>query len=63
MHHRYGRATEPCKTRSGAQLWRSDGTERGTFRVDDTEDVARTAAGAAPRYLTAFNGYIFYQVR
>jgi ELWxxDGT repeat protein len=52
---------DACKTRAGPQLWRSDGTERGTHRVDDVSEDLKTRAGAAPAYLTPFQGALYFQ--
>jgi ELWxxDGT repeat protein len=42
---------------SGRELWRSDGTEAGTFRV---KDVAAGASSSSPDQFTEFNGKLFF---
>lgn len=42
---------------SGRELWRSDGTEAGTFRV---KDVAAGASSSSPDQFTEFNGVLFF---
>lgn len=63
INRRYGRAGEVCKLRKGRQLWRSDGTELGTYRVDDVSQAGPTSAhGLAPAFLTEFNDFLYFQV-
>lgn len=42
---------------SGRELWRSDGSEAGTFRV---KDAAAGAASSSPDQFTEFNGKLFF---
>src|SRR5690606_24856434 len=45
----------------GTELWRSDGTEAGTYLVRDIN--AKTPTGSShgsPRYLTNVNGQLFF---
>lgn len=42
---------------NGVELWRSDGTEAGTFMVKD----AMTSGGYAPRNFTVVNGLLIYE--
>ena len=49
-----------CHLRGGAELWRTDGTERGTTRVDD---LRPGLSGASPEYLTIFNGALYYAAK
>jgi ELWxxDGT repeat protein len=42
---------------TGLELWTSDGTAEGTHRV---ADIAAGAADAAPCYLTALNGRVYF---
>lgn len=46
-----------CYTRAGAELWRTDGTSRGTRRVDD---LRAGIAGSSPSFLTEFDGALFF---
>lgn len=41
----------------GEELWRSDGTEAGTYRV---KDIAPGATTATPRCLVAFGGNVYF---
>jgi ELWxxDGT repeat protein len=42
---------------TGEELWRSDGTAGGTFRV---KDIARGSTPSYPQWLTNFNGRLFF---
>ena len=41
----------------GRELWRSDGTEEGTFLV---KDILPSIASASPRWLAEVNGRLFF---
>ena len=51
-----------CWQRGGRSLWRTDGTQEGTVRVDSagTESSMR---GTDPKYLVEFSGDLFYSAR
>ena len=51
------RANTGCYSRGGAELWRTDGTAKGTRRVDD---LRAGVSGSFPSYLTEFDGALFY---
>ncbi|CAM9199449.1 unnamed protein product, partial [Discosporangium mesarthrocarpum] len=51
------RSNGGCHLRSGKELWRTDGTSAGTRRMDD---IGSGVAGAAPAFLTFFDGALFF---
>lgn len=51
------RATSGCYSGGGSELWRTDGTAKGTRRV---EDLRAGVSGSFPSYLTVFDGALFY---
>lgn len=51
------RSSTGCYSRAGTELWRTDGTARGTRRVDD---LRKGVAGSSPSFLTVFDGALFY---
>lgn len=51
------RARGSCYSRAGAELWRTDGTAKGTRRVDD---LRTGVSGSSPSYMTVFDGALFY---
>ena len=46
-----------CSSETGRELWVSDGTDRGTRRVDDLLSGSR---GSDPSFLTVFNNQLFF---
>lgn len=42
----------------GYELWRTDGTDAGTWRV---KDIWEGVAGSAPTHLATFNGMLYFQ--
>ncbi|CAM9224808.1 unnamed protein product, partial [Ectocarpus fasciculatus] len=51
------RANTGCYSRAGVELWRTDGSAKGTRRVDD---LRSGVSGSFPSYLTVFDGALFY---
>lgn len=51
------RASTGCYSRAGAELWRTDGTAKGTRRVDD---LRAGISGSFPSDCTVFDGALFY---
>lgn len=51
------RATGGCYSRAGSELWRTDGTAKGTRRVDD---LRAGVSGSSPSSLAVFDGALFY---
>lgn len=51
------RASTGCYLRAGTELWRTDGTARGTRRVDD---LRAGVSGSSPSFLTVFDGALYY---
>lgn len=51
------RASGGCYAGGGSELWRTDGTAKGTRRVDD---LRAGVSGSFPSYLTVFDGALFY---
>ena len=55
-----------CWARGGRELWKTDGTQRGTVRVGDTNGGGGSGLsdsgmrGSNPRYLTVFSGALYY---
>ena len=45
------------ESNKGTELWRSDGTVEGTYRV---KDINNGASNYSPRSLTAFNGILYF---
>ncbi|MCA9099013.1 MAG: hypothetical protein KDA36_11525, partial [Planctomycetaceae bacterium] len=43
---------------SGYELWRSDGTDAGTYRV---KDIATGSSSSSPTLLTNVNGTLYFQ--
>ncbi|CAN0027151.1 unnamed protein product, partial [Hapterophycus canaliculatus] len=51
------RASASCYSRAGAELWRTDGTAKGTRRVDD---LRPGVSGSSPSHIAVFDGALFY---
>ena len=45
---------------NNSELWRSDGTDAGTFLVKEINTSTGSAPGSNPRFLTNVNGTIFF---
>jgi len=45
---------------NGDELWRSDGTDAGTYMVKDISSGCQTFCGSNPKYLTVANGNLFF---
>jgi len=45
---------------SGIELWKSDGTERGTLRVKDININPNSSASSSPRGFTVFNNALYF---
>lgn len=51
------RASDGCYSRAGSEIWRTDGTAKGTRRVGD---LRAGISGSSPGYLTVFDGALFF---